>query len=433
MTKRIVKILIGILLFLSINAAMVIAEPGTAPSTNPTPTPKPNNFLPFENKEAGRNSNAYMPTYNPSMNDRVNFINEISNYAKEVSAKWGIPASAIIGMAVIESGYGTTRIAVNANNIFGIKIWVTNPNKGWQLKGQPDENNGTVPVLSDFGVDRIIYDETNRVDNWYRMFSSRKEAVDYLGGTFLLNKRYGFAKTNYENNLNKGWNYERASKQYIYDIATAGYNHLGGDYYRNAVGKIMDEWNLYEHDERTFKDIHGHWAQKEIEFLSENGWIDGFNDGTFKPNDSLTRAQAAKIIGNFLGLTKTTEPIHFKDVPTSFWGHDSVVLVAQHKLMNGTGSDYFSPKMDATRAQMAQIFYNAGFYSEPAANNLKSFSDVRKDYWAYIAIETMRQEGIMAGFGDGRFGINDPISRAQLAAVIYRLDQKGWNKKQTLH
>ena len=43
---------------------------------------------------------------------KTNFINEISNYAKEANAKWGIPASAIIGMAVVESGYGTTRIAV---------------------------------------------------------------------------------------------------------------------------------------------------------------------------------------------------------------------------------------------------------------------------------------------------------------------------------
>ncbi|WP_432357049.1 S-layer homology domain-containing protein [Sporosarcina sp. UB5] len=413
--NRIAIFLVSILLLLSINATIVSASS--------------QNYLPFENTEAGRNSNAYMPTYNPSMNDRVNFIKEISNYAKEASAKWGIPASAIIGMAVIESGYGTTRIAVNANNIFGIKIWVTNPDQGWQLKGQPDENNGTVPIVSDFGVDRIIFDEAKRVDNWYRMFSSQKEAVDYLAGTLLQNKRYGFAKINYATNLKNGWSYERASKQYIYEIANAGYNHLGGDYYRNVVGKVMEEWNLYKYDEKTFTDIHGHWAQKQIEFLAEKGWINGYPDGTFKPNASLTRAHAAKILSNFLGLTKTTEPIYFTDVPTNFWGHDSVVLMAQHKLMNGTGNNHFSPNTKLTRAQMAQIFYNAGFYTQPAETTMNSFNDVHKDHYAYIAIETMRQEGIMAGYGDGRFGINDSITRAQMAAVIYRLDQKGWNKK----
>ena len=104
----------------------------------------------------------------------------------------------------------------------------------------------------------MIYDETERVDNWYRMFSSRKEAVDYLAGTFLQNQRYGFAKTNYENNLKNGWSYERASKQYIYEIANAGYNHLGGEYYQNIISNMMTEWDLYKYDKKTFKDIPGH-------------------------------------------------------------------------------------------------------------------------------------------------------------------------------
>ena len=387
------------------------------------------NFLPFENAEVGRNSNAYLPTYSPSMNDKTNFINEISNYAEEANAKWGIPASAIIGMAAVESGYGTTRIAVNANNIFGIKIWVTNQNQKWQLKGQPDENNGTVPILSDFGVDRIIYDETERVDNWYRMFSSRKEAVDYLAGTFLQNQRYGFAKTNYENNLKNGWSYERASKQYIYEIANAGYNHLGGEYYQNLISNMMTEWDLYKYDKKTFKDIPGHRAQKEIEFLAENGWINGYEEGTFKPNANLTREQAAKVISNFLGLNETTESIRFDDVPDNHWGRISIVLFAQHKLMIGTGSKNFSPNANLTRAKMAKILYSAGLYTQSIKNNVSPYRDVHEDHWAHVAIETMRAEGILTGYADGRFGVNDSMTRAQMAAVSYRFNHKGWNKK----
>ena len=388
------------------------------------------NVLPFEDEKVGRNSNAYLPTFSPSTDLKKSFIEEISVYAKEANVKWGIPASAIIGMAIVESGYGTTRIATNANNLFGIKMWENNPSGGWQLKGQPDENSGTVPVLATYGKDRHIYDESKRVDNWYRKFANYKEAVDYLAGTLLLNQRYGFAKTNYKNNLKSGWSYERASKQYIYEIANAGYNHLGGDYYRNIIGNVMTEWDLYKYDQITiFKDIHGHWAQIEIEFLAENGWINGYNDGTFKPNGKLTRAHAAKIISNFLGLTATTEPINFTDVPKTFWGHDVISLVAQHKLMNGTSSEQFSPNANLTRAHMAQLFYNAGFYTQPVNLGANSFNDVHEDHWAYVAIETIKQEGIMAGYGDGRFGLNDSVTRAQLAAVIYKLDQRGWNKK----
>ena len=78
---------------------------------------------------------------------------------------------------------------------------------------------------------------------------------------------------------------------------------------------------------------------------------------------------------------------------------------------------------------MAQVFYNAGFYTQPVKTGALSFIDVQADHWAYVAIETIKQEGIMKGYGDGRFGSNDSITRAQLAAIIYRLDQKGWNKE----
>lgn len=92
------------------------------------------NLLPFEDETLGRNSNAYLSTYEyPSIKMKEDFINEISRYAMKANEKWGIPASAIIGMAIQESGYGTTRIAMNANNLFGIKVWGHNPKYAWQL------------------------------------------------------------------------------------------------------------------------------------------------------------------------------------------------------------------------------------------------------------------------------------------------------------
>ena len=244
----------------------------------------------------------------------------------------------------------------------------------------------------------------------------------------LLNKRYRFAKTNYEERIKSGWRLEQASKKYLYDIANAGYNHLGGEYYQNSVGSRMDEWGLYQYDKRKFKDVGGHWAEKEIMFLAEKGWISGYSDGTYKPNNPLTRAHAAKIMSNFLALAPTNERISFTDVDNGFWASEPIGLVAQHKIMNGIGDGQFSPHTNLTRAQMAQIFYNAGLYSQSANNRMNSFKDVSKNYWAYVAIETMKQEGIMAGYSDSRFGPNNPLTRAQMAAVIYRLHEKGLNR-----
>ena len=387
------------------------------------------NPLPFEDAQLGRNSNAYLSTYpNLSTQMKESFINKISTPAIEANEKWGIPASVIIGMAILESGYGTTRIAINANNFFGIKVWGNNPKDAWQLKGQPDEDYEPVPVLVDYGYDRKIFDESKRRDNWYRKFNSHKEAVDYLAGNLLLNQRYRFAKTNYEGRIKNGWSLEKAAKEYLYDIAEAGYNHLGGEYYRNKVGKVIDEWNLTQYDNKKFRDVIGHWAEKEIMFLAEQGWISGYRDGTFKPNKPVTRAQAAKIISNFLGLTPTNERISFSDVDQKHWAVDVINLVAQHRIMNGIGDGRFSPDTYVTRAQMAQMLYNAGFYSQSNTNQMNSFIDVGSNHWAYTAIETMKQEGILNGYSDGRFGPNDSTSRAQLAVIIYRLYEKGLNK-----
>ena len=386
------------------------------------------NPLPFEDAKLGRNSNAYLSTYsNVSSQMKVSFINKISTPAMEANEKWGIPASAIIGMAILESGYGTTRIAIHANNFFGVKVWGYNPKNAWQLKGQPDEDYEPVPVLVDYGYDRKIFDESKRRDNWYRKFNSSKEAIDYLAGDLLLNSRYRFAKTNYEQRVKNGWSLDKATKAYLYDIAEAGYNHLGGEYYRNKVGKIIEEWNLTQYDQK-FRDVVGHWAEKEIMFLAEKGWISGYSDGTYKPNRPISRAQAAKIISNFLGLTPTNEKISFSDVDQNHWAFGVVRLVAQHKIMNGLGDGRFAPTANITRAQMAQILYNAGFYSQSINNQKHSFSDVDNNHWAYVAIETMKKEGILNGYADGRFGPNDSVSRAQIAAIIYRLYENGLGK-----
>ena len=142
-TTRVAVLLIFLLLFTNINPLI-----SSANSVN---------LLPFENEEVGRNSHAYLSINGvPSTQMKEDFVNEISKYAIKANEKWGIPASAIIGMAIIESGYGTTRIAINANNIFGIKVWGYNPNNAWQLQGQPDEDYEAVPVLADYGEDRKV-------------------------------------------------------------------------------------------------------------------------------------------------------------------------------------------------------------------------------------------------------------------------------------
>lgn len=212
--------------------------------------------LPYEDQVRGRNSYAYNPAIgHPTYNEQGNFINSIKNAAISANSVYGIPASAIIGMACIEGGYGFTRSAYYANNIFGIKVWAQNPAGGWQLKGQPDENGGCVPVIASYGQDRSMFKEAARYDNWYRRFASRTEAIKYLCD--LIIRKYRPAQANYQQRIVAGWSYPKASKQFCREIADLGYNHLGGDYYEGKIGAIMTRWNLYQYDKKAVKDGSG--------------------------------------------------------------------------------------------------------------------------------------------------------------------------------
>lgn len=212
--------------------------------------------LPYEDGVKGRNSHAYNPAIgHPTYNEQVSFINSIKNAAISAGSAYAIPASAIIGMACVEGGYGFTRSAYYANNIFGIKVWAKNPQGGWQLKGQPDENNGSVPVIASHGRDRSTFKEEARYDNWYRRFASRKEAIHYL--CKLIVRKYQPAWANYQKRIAAGWSYQNASKQFCWEIADLGYNHLGGEYYEGKIGAIMDQWNLYQYDGKAGKDNSG--------------------------------------------------------------------------------------------------------------------------------------------------------------------------------
>ena len=209
--------------------------------------------LPYEDGFRGKNSHAYNPAIgHPTGNEQIDFINNIKKAAISAASTYGIPASAIIGMACVEGGYGFTRSAYYANNIFGIKIWAQNPASGWQLKGQPDENDGQVPLTVSYGQDRSMFKEDARYDNWYRRFASRTEAINYLGD--LISRRYQPARANYQKHIADGWSSKKASKQFCREIADLGYNHLGGAYYEDKIGKVMDRWDLYQYDKGAVRE-----------------------------------------------------------------------------------------------------------------------------------------------------------------------------------
>lgn len=114
----------------------------------------------------------------------------------------------------------------------------------------------------------------------------------------------------------------------------------------------------------------------------------------------------------------------YYDVPTTEWYHNAVLYVSEQGMMAGNNG-YFSPNDRLTRGMMAQILYN--IEKTPGAGTA-SFPDVTSSDWFANAAAWASAQGFMSGYSNGRFGPNDPITREQLAAILFRYSStKGYN------
>lgn len=109
--------------------------------------------------------------------------------------------------------------------------------------------------------------------------------------------------------------------------------------------------------------------------------------------------------------------INYDDVPATAWYAGAINYVTEQGLMSGTGGGRFSPDAPMTRAMLAAILYrNEG---QPPVVDIGAFSDV-KDSWYASAVNWEVASGIVSGYSDGRFGVNDNITREDLAAILWR-------------
>lgn len=164
----------------------------------------------------------------------------------------------------------------------------------------------------------------------------------------------------------------------------------------------------------TFTDINGHWAQPHIEHLLGLNLISGFPDGTFKPDQIITRAQAASILANELGLT--SQAATFPDVPASHWANGAIGAIAAHGTMSGYLDGTFKPDQAMNRAEIASVLSSA--YGFTQSTSTSPFSDVTAAHWAYGPIMALVDSYITEGYPDGTFKPNNAMTRAEFSVFM---------------
>ena len=160
----------------------------------------------------------------------------------------------------------------------------------------------------------------------------------------------------------------------------------------------------YELDELVVTDKDG----KELKLTSK-----GSGKYTFTMPASKVEVEAS--------FAEISEELPFTDVAENDWFVDAVRYVYENGMMSGTSSTTFSPSVTTTRGMIVTILHR--LEGAPSSQESVAFLDVPADQYYADAVAWAAENGIVGGYGNGKFGPNDPITREQMAAILYRYAQ----------
>ena len=174
-----------------------------------------------------------------------------------------------------------------------------------------------------------------------------------------------------------------------------------------------------------FKDIAGHWAEEEIKELAKEGTIKGRSETEYEPEGTVTRAEFAAMITRALGMNAQGYRGGYNDVKPGEWYAEEIQAIVDAGIMSGDADGTFRPNEAISREEMAKVIVNA--YKLKTGNNAPEtaevhFSDAETiSGWAREYVRQAAGLGLMQGMNDGRFDPMGNATRAQSAVVIFRL------------
>lgn len=167
----------------------------------------------------------------------------------------------------------------------------------------------------------------------------------------------------------------------------------------------------------VYNDTEDHWAKEEIGYLSGQGYLEGYTGGQFRPNQTINRAESAAVFFRQQHLTETVGD--FPDVPEDFWASGKIGALQTAGIMSGYEDSTFRPANSVTRAEVAIMLANTFNFDAEAYSEL-DFPDIGETDRAYEAIQEVYSSHIMQGYGDGHFRPDEPITRAEFSVVLAR-------------
>lgn len=210
-----------------------------------------------------------------------------------------------------------------------------------------------------------------------------------------------------------------------------GFSYSPGDAEKPPVVK-QDRTQL-------FSDIaNDRWSHDAIAYLVAKNALSGYSDGSFRPQQAVSRAEFAKIVASAFDYKRQTEPsadgeensdaepsATFADVSDGDWFAPYVLGLADAKIVSGDNNGAFNPNVGITRQEAAVILYRVLYgknISDTAETGTMTVGDVGEiAEWAYTPVMQLIRSGIISGYSDGTFRPNGNITREETSKMIYEL------------
>ncbi|MEY8319680.1 S-layer homology domain-containing protein [Lachnospiraceae bacterium 46-61] len=167
----------------------------------------------------------------------------------------------------------------------------------------------------------------------------------------------------------------------------------------------------------TPNDIQNHWAEHTINTWISKNYISGYPDGTFRPNDSITRAEFVSLANKAYSLKEKTS-ISFQDVSQSHWAYNEIQIGVCADYIKGDTNNTFRPDDKVTRAEAASMIarLQKNIDSKGSTDNYIDSSNIPE--WAKSAVAVLSKQHIMKGFPDGSFKAQNSMTRAEAVTAL---------------
>ncbi|GGH20833.1 hypothetical protein GCM10008013_18400 [Paenibacillus segetis] len=201
---------------------------------------------------------------------------------------------------------------------------------------------------------------------------------------------------------------------------TVKVNHLT-KYAVFAIGQASDATENTKQP-TNFSDISGHWAEANIKQAVSAGILSGYPDGTFKPNDSITRAEFAVMLMNALKPQGDGVALTFVDkTKIGTWAQKSVMQAVNAGFITGYDDNTFRPNVEITRPEMAVMIAKVLAQSFESVTATGFEDDRYIPDWAKGAVAAMKNLGIIEGKGMNQFAPSEKTTRAEAVTVLLKM------------